>query len=303
MTAQLVASVGAAAFAGLVIRVLCPPRRRLAERIGPYAELLRSHLGGGSAEVSLLGGSVGHPTFGRLTFGRSRSFAGPDASLALTLRQAGWADLDPARFRRRRLFWSLSGIGFGFVTGLLAFRSVGGMVFLAACFGFPASTVQRNRLERAIATRRQRMQAEVHTVAQLLAVHLRTGHGPVEAVRWVCGAGRGPVVDELRDALSWMSGGLAPQECYQRLAEQTAGPAAARLYRLLGASAQSGGDVGRALLAVADDVRSERRDEVARRAVRRRTAMIAPLLLLIAPVMILFVGAAIPYLVLGYGRP
>ncbi len=31
--------------------------------------------------------------------------------------------------------------------------------------------------------------------------------------------------------------------------------------------------------------------------------MIAPLLLLIAPVMILFVGAAIPYLVLGYGRP
>ena len=86
MTAQVLASVGAAAFAGLLIRVLCPPRRRLAERIGPYAELLRSHLGGGSAEVSLLGGSVGHPAVGRLTLGRSRPFVeAPDAALALAL--------------------------------------------------------------------------------------------------------------------------------------------------------------------------------------------------------------------------
>lgn len=211
--------------------------------------------------------------------------------------------MDPARFRLRQVVWTLAGVVLGCSVGGVVLGNFGGVVFLAACFGFPASTVQRNRLERTITHRRQRMQAEVFTIAQLLAVHLRSGHGPVEAVRSVCRSGRGLVIEELRDALSWMSSGTPPAECYQRLAEQTAGPAAARLYRLLGANARSGGDIGRALLAVAEDVRSERRDDVARRAVRRRTAMIAPLLLLIAPVMILFVGAAIPYLVLGYGRP
>lgn len=304
MTAHLAAAVGAAVFAGLLVRTLRPPRRPLVVRVGPYAELLRPRLGTGSPDVTWLRGSVGPPLPVGLVARLSRKMDNStDESLELRLRQAGFSHIDAAHYRLRQVVRTLGGLAFGCVLGVVILRSFAGSVFLATCFGFPASTLQRNRLERAIANRRERMQAEVYTIAQLLAVHLRTGHGPVEAVRSVCRSGRGPVIEELRDGLSWMSSGIPPAECYQRLAEQTAAPSAARLYRLLGANAQSGGDIGRALLAVADDVRSERRDDVARRAVRRRTAMIAPLLLLIAPVMILFVGAAIPYLVLGYGRP
>ena len=107
------------------------------------------------------------------------------------------------------------------------------------------------------------------------------------------------MVEELREGLSWISGGMSPQRAYDKLSESTPEPAAGRLYRLLSASARSGGDIAAALLAVADDLRAERREELARGAVKRRTAMLLPLLLFIAPVMVIFVGAALPALVLG----
>lgn len=151
----------------------------------------------------------------------------------------------------------------------------------------------------AIDGRRARMRVELYTVAQLLAVYTRTGHGPVEAVREVTRRGRGPVVGELTEALGWISGGTAPRLAYERLADMTAEPAAARLYRTLAAAAHSGGDIAKALLAFGDDLRNERAEEVARSAIRRRSAMLVPLLLLVAPVMLLFVAAALPHLVFG----
>ena len=143
------------------------------------------------------------------------------------------------------------------------------------------------------------MRSEVYTVTQLLAVRVRTGSGPVDAVRSVCSLARGPVIAELSEALSWISSGTSAQRAYDKLAEITPEPAAARLYRLLSASAQNGGDIAGSLLAVAEDLREERREDLTREAVRRRMAMLLPLLVLIAPVMVLFVGAALPSLVLG----
>jgi hypothetical protein len=52
-------------------------------------------------------------------------------------------------------------------------------------------------------------------------------------------------------------------------------------------------------LAFADDLRAERSEEIARRAIRRRSAMLVPLLVLVAPVMLLFVAAALPHVIFG----
>lgn len=93
--------------------------------------------------------------------------------------------------------------------------------------------------------------------------------------------------------------GWFPRQAYERLAEATPEPLAARLYRLLGSATTSGGDVAHALLALSDDVRGERREEVARSAIRRRSAMLVPLLVLIAPTMLLFVAAALPHVIFG----
>ncbi len=167
------------------------------------------------------------------------------------------------------------------------------------CFGFYSATYQRSRLTAASEKRGQRMRGEVYTVAQLLAVRLRTGSGPVDAVRSVCDTARGPVVAELSEALSWISSGTVAQRAYDKLAEATDEAAAARLYRLLAASSNSGGDIAGSLLSVAEDLRVEHKQDLARAAVKRRTAMLLPLLLFITPVMILFV--AVPLLPMIFG--
>jgi tight adherence protein C len=198
----------------------------------------------------------------------------------------------------RQLAHTVGGIGVG-VAIALALRSVPLALLFTICFGFYGATFQRSRLTSATERRTLRMRGEVYTIAQLLAVRLRTGSGPVDAVRSVCGLARGPVVAELTEALSWISSGTPAQRAYDKLAQATDEPAAARLYRLLAASSNSGGDIAGSLLSVAEDLRIERKQDLARAAVKRRTAMLLPLLLFITPVMILFV--AVPLLPIIFG--
>ncbi len=314
MTAQ----VGLAAFFAAMTVVglahsLVPPRRMLAGRLRPYAALARSRLGTGYADVSVVS-LTRHDTdpaslrvFGPLLERLAERLAGlidvaDSETLRLRLRHAGFSDTSPEQYRMRQLAYTVAGLGLGAALGLTMFGTVGGTLAFTALLGFPGATLQRNRVQRAITERRAKMRNEVFTVAQLIAVHIRTGHGPVDAIRAVCTLGRGPVIEELREALGWIGGGTSPQRAYDKLAEATPEPAAARLYRLLSSSARSGGDIADALLAVGNDLRSQRREEIARSAVKRRTAMLVPLLLLIAPIMVLFVGAALPSFVLGAGR-
>ncbi len=310
--------VGLAAFfastlvAGLVHFVV-PPRRALAGRLRPYAALARSRLGTGYADVSVVSLTrhdsdpaslrVFGPLIQRLaeSLGSLVDVADAD-TLRLRLRHAGFTDTSPEQYRMRQLGYAVAGLALGATLGLAMFGSVTGTLVFTFLLGFPGTTFQRNRVQRAITERRARMRNEVFTVTQLIAVHIRTGHGPVDAIRAVCSLGRGPVVEELREALGWIAGGTSPQRAYDKLAEASPEPAASRLYRLLSTSARSGGDIAEALLAVGNDLRSQRREEIARSAVKRRTAMLVPLLILIAPIMVLFVGAALPSFVLGAGR-
>jgi tight adherence protein C len=311
LTPQIfLAALASTALAVIVARQAVPPRKSLSLRLRPYAALSRSRLGTGYADVSVSaitridGRSPTMRVFGPLLERMAEWLGGIiDAAdgdtLALRLRQAGFNDVGPEQYRIRQLGYAVGGVALGVFVGLTVMNSFGGVVFMAVCFGFPGATVQRNRVERAIEVRRDRMRSEAYTVAQLMAVHVRTGHGPVEAVRAVCKLGRGPVVSELREALAWISGGTSPQRAYEKLAESTPEPSVGRLYRLLSASSRSGGDIGKALLAISNDLRAERREELARYAVKRGTAMLLPLILFIAPVMVLFVGAAIPHLIFG----
>lgn len=312
MTASIAtAALFAALTASLLVALIAPPRRSLVGRLRPYVALSRSRLGTGVADASVVSltafvddrgpvAKVFGPLVEQAAGALSSVVDAADAdTLRLRLRHAGFVDTSPDQYRLRQLGWSLVGVSTGIALGLSLVGSVGGTLSMGALFGFPAITLQRNRVQRAIDQRRSMMRTEVSTVAQLLAVHVRSGHGPVDAVREVCSLGRGPVIAELSEALGWIGGGVTPQRAYDKLAEATPEPVAARLYRLLSSSAHSGGDITEPLLAVADDVRTQRREHLERAAVKRRTAMLVPLLLLIAPVMVLFVGSALPSMVLG----
>lgn len=309
MNTSLLAATSSAALAVLVARAIVPPRRLLAGRLRPYAALSRSRLGAGY-DLSPVAIVTRHddrtpvsrvlgPLIGQLaeTLGAAVDAADHD-TLRRRLRNAGFVDTDPGQYRIRQLGHTVGGVTVGAALGVL-FDSIGLAVTFMTCFGIFGATLQRSRLTAATERRVEAMRAEVYTVAQLLAVRMRTGSGPVDAVRSLCATASGPVVDELAEAVGWISSGLPGQRAYQRLADGTDEPGAARLYRLLAASAPSGGDVAGALLSLADDLRRERRQDLARRAVRRRTAMLAPLLVFITPVMILFVAAALPSMIFG----
>lgn len=305
----VVAGVSAAvAVAGAVGLALRPPRR-IGARVRPFAQLARSRLGTGSADAAVLHADspAGHP-IARVLGPPLRRLAqilsdlldaGGARDIELRLHQAGYSGVSTEQYRMRQLNWGVGGAALGVALGITLGQPSGMVLLLGLLLAFPAATRWRSRLTRAIETRRARMQSELATVAQVLAVYARTGHGPVEAVREVTGRGRGEVVGELREALSWIHSGTDPRRAYEQLAERTPEPAAARLYRILGSAARSGGDIARALLAFADDLRAERSEEIARRAIRRRSAMLIPLLVLVAPVMLLFVAAGLPHVIFG----
>lgn len=285
-------------------RMIVKPPRRLANRVAPYTQLNRSRLGRGadlSAIASLdvdLAPSPLMRVFGPI--GQSLADflsqiidAGDDTFLALRLRQAGFLDTSPAQYRLRQLGYTLGGAagfsGFGIISGSSLYTVVG---FFGG--GLWGATIWRGRVNKAIKSRRERMRIELYTVSQLIAMQMRTGHGSVAAVQNVVQRGRGPVVRELAEALTWMSSGMAQADAYERLSQETPEPVAARLYRALADGVRSGGDLASTLLTISADLRSERREELERSATKRRGAMLIPTILIMAPVVLIFLVAPIP---------
>jgi hypothetical protein len=54
------------------------------------------------------------------------------------------------------------------------------------------------------------------------------------------------------------------------------------------------------LLALSGDIRDARREQVHKDAVRKRAAMLVPTIAILAPIMLLFIAAPLPSIVLGY---
>lgn len=297
------AGVAAASAVGLVVR----PPARLGPRVRPFAQLARSRLGAGDADPAVLldrpraaAAELAASAARRLAGVLARLVDAGDAnSIEARLRQAGMGAVSADDYRMGQLGRTAVGCASGAALGIVLGLSAATTLAMVGLLGYWGASRWRARVDRAIRARRGFMRAELATLCQLLAVHIRAGHGPVEAVREVAGRSRGPVASELADAVGWIAGGMVPAMAYERLAIAAAEPLAARLYRMLGPATASGGDIASGLLALADDVRAERRDEIGRAAIRRRSAMLVPLLGLIAPTMLLFIAAALPHVVFG----
>jgi tight adherence protein C len=155
-------------------------------------------------------------------------------------------------------------------------------------------------VERSIRERADRIRLELYTVNHLLAMHVRTGAGAMQAVQRVVDRGRGEVVGELAAVVRWTRGGMAEADAFHHAAALTPEPGAARTYRLLAAGVERGVDLGPALLDLSTDLRDARRDRLQRDAVRRRAAMLVPTIGVLAPIMLLFIAAPLPSIVLGH---
>jgi tight adherence protein C len=157
----------------------------------------------------------------------------------------------------------------------------------------------RGRLDRLITRRREEMRVELYTVNHLLAMHVRVGGGVIQALQRVVERGSGAVVAELAEVLRAHRSGVRISAALTRAATQSAEPHAARTYRLLAASAEHGADLARGLMDLSRDLHSQRREDLRRLATRQRAATIIPIVVILAPVLLLFVAAPLPSIVFG----
>ncbi len=291
-------------FAGVTALVV-PPVPRLAPRVRPYLVAVRASLRLAPDVRGMHLTGTGRRSRGAVAWLRGASrCAGRwieqrnDDELRLRLLHAGMADLDLDAYRAGTFTRGVTGCVAGGALGAAVGSAPLGLG-LALC-GFVAGASRlRARVDREIARRRERIRLELATIDLLLAVHVRTGAGPMQAMQRVVTRGSGLVVEELEGTLSRIRAGTSEPVSLRRSARLTPEPSAARTYHLLALGAERGVDLAGALRALSEDVRDARRQEVRATATRRRAAMLVPTVAVLAPVMLLFVAAPLPSIVLG----
>ncbi len=289
-----------------------PLPKRLSRRVRPYTGAGGLSDGGSDPDV-LFGrtsGSAPVRLFGPMILsaahavGRFADRMGEE-QLILRLRQArfypGMEDRDRvASYRLAVLGTAVLFVGLGAATTLVLRQST--LVVLASSFGggLVGSFRVRGRLDRAVERRSSIMKIEISTINQLLAIRVRAGSGVMHAVGEIAARGRGEVIGELGLALRMHRSGMSAAEALRRMAEVTPESYCARTYKLLASSEEMGVDLAAGLRALADDARRARREALRRSATKKRSAMLIPTIAILAPVMLLFVAAPLPQLILGW---
>ena len=298
----VLSSMATATCVGLIFRAIAPPPRRLQSRLAPYLTPAASvTTQRRPAPAAIFGPMVRDAAewLGRLTDRTSGEVT------AIKIRRAGWfqASHETAIVAayRMRLLKSIAGSSLAALAlGQALAASVQLRVALVALGVIFGAGRVRGRLDSAIESRRELMRIEIYTINQLLAMRVRAGGGVIQAVRAITQRATGEVAGELEEALRLHRAGWTGPDAFRRIAELTPEPFCARTYRLLAAAEERGTDLAGGLLSLSDDVRETRRESIRRNATKRRAAMLIPTIAILAPVLILFVAAPLPYLITGW---
>lgn len=311
---ELLAVASTVAFAVAVAWLIVRPYRSLAGRVRPYGTVARVRL---TRAADVRGVAQDGPTFGDGTikrlfgpmldkiltsFGRLIATSNTER-LSLRLRQAGlYPDLaENERVQEFRVRSLVRSVGWAAVLGTFGLLISGSLYMVVfAALGFLTGVLNaRARIDKAVAVRSERLRGELYTINQLIAMRTRVGGGVVDAIRHVVIRGHGVLIDELAEVLRLHENGLALVATLNRAAELTPEPEAARTYAVLATAQERGADLGEALLDLSKDLRAARREELQRDASKRRLLMVIPIVVILAPIVLLFIGAPIPQIIFG----
>jgi tight adherence protein C len=148
--------------------------------------------------------------------------------------------------------------------------------------------VRDQRLTRAVREREQRMLSEFPTIADLLALSVAAGEGPVGALERVARIGSGELAGELRRALSEARTGAGLVQALDGVAERTTLAPLARFVDGVAVAVERGTPLADVLRAQAADVREARKRNLLEIGGRKEIAMMVPVVFLVLPVTILF---------------
>jgi tight adherence protein C len=289
------AALGALAGLGLCLvldRALVLRRPRLAVRVLPYVRDLPRI-------------SASEPVAGR-PGGPFRAVFGPVlASAADTLeRVLGGAASIRRRLERANLPMTVHEFRVEQVTwGLLAFAATAAVSLLAALRS-PGRTVpllvicavafvlgvllRENRLSAQVAERERRLLAEFPTIAELLALAVGAGEGPVSALDRVVSRAHGELAGELGRVLAEIRTGTPVATALDAMAGRSGLPVVARFAEGMSVAIDRGTPLAAVLHAQAADVREAGRRVLIETGARKEVAMMVPVVFLVLPVTVLF---------------
>jgi tight adherence protein C len=208
------------------------------------------------------------------------------------LEQSG-SPLSLEQFRAQQVLCGALGAALG--AALLALREATGrgpgpLLAVAVTVALTlAGVVGRDTmLSRAVTSRSELISAELPTVAELLALAVAAGEGPVGALERVAGSARGELAGELGRALSDARSGATLLTALRSTAARTAVPNVARFVDGLSVAVERGTPLAEVLRAQAFDAREAGRRALLEAGGRKEIAMLAPVVFLILPVVVLF---------------
>ncbi len=275
--------------------LLASGRPSLIDRVGPYLfDLPRA---GRSATMRVVAndpGSVARAVFGpsltRLARGIERILGG-SASVRRRLQRLG-SELSVEDFRVQQVLWGASGLAAATAAVLLWAASVGlsPLAALALCgVAFVGGVLARDRaLSAAVRRREEQILAEFPTIADLLALSVAAGEGPVAAVERVVRRSDGELARDLGRVLGEVRTGTPVTRSLDALAARTGVPVLARFAEGLAVALDRGTPLVDVLHAQAADVREAGRRGLIEVGARKEVAMMLPVVFLILPITVLF---------------
>ena len=276
----------------LVARAALGRRPALAVRVLPYIRDL-PHMG----QQPLAGTRQAGPF--RAVFGPVVSAAagsvervlGGSASIRRRLERAG-LELTVREFRVEQVMWGLVGFAVTAVVTLVVAlqapsRTVPLLVLCVVAFAFGV-LFRENRLTAQATERERRLMVEFPTVAELLALAVGAGEGPVAALDRVAVRCRGEMAGEIGRVLADVRTGTPVAAALDAWAARSGLPAVARFAEAMAVAVDRGTPLAAVLHAQAADAREAGRRALIESGARREVVMMVPVVFLVLPVTVLF---------------
>jgi tight adherence protein C len=208
-------------------------------------------------------------------------------------RRLGRASIDKTvhDFRVEQVLWGVA--GFALVAAYCLLNALGGrgdtVSSLVLCaVGFATGVLARDTyLSSQVSARERKVVAEFPVLAELLALAVAAGEGPVAALDRVVRRSGGELSRDLAVVLAAVRTGEPVAEAFDRMAATTGVPSVARFAQGVAVAVERGTPLADVLHAQAADVREAGRRELIEVAARKEIFMMVPVVFLILPVTVL----------------
>jgi len=216
---------------------------------------------------------------------------GGNASIRRRLERAS-STLTVHDFRIEQVLWGLVAFAVTAAFSLLVAvrapdRTVPLLVLCAVAFVLGV-LLRENRLTAQVTERERRILAEFPTVAELLALAVGAGEGPVAALDRVVTRSRGELPTDLAAVLADIRTGTPVTAALDGLARRSGLPVVARFAEGMAVAIERGTPLAGVLHAQAADVREAGRRALIESGARKEIAMMVPVVFLVLPVTVVF---------------